>query len=147
MGGVIIILSTLVPVALVGNLGSIYMLLMIFATVWLGALGFADDYLKLSRHNKDGMKGKFKIIGQVGLGVVVGLTMYLSPDIVMRENIESPASAEITVESADTEVVEHITYAPEMKTPRPLSPLSKTTTSTIPGSPHGWVITPPSVDG
>ena len=63
MGGVIIILSTLVPVALVGNLGSIYMLLMIFATVWLGALGFADDYLKLSRHNKDGMKGKFKIIG------------------------------------------------------------------------------------
>ena len=125
MGGVIIILSTLVPVALVGNLGSIYMLLMIFATVWLGALGFADDYLKLSRHNKDGMKGKFKIIGQVGLGVVVGLTMYLSPDIVMRENIESPASAEITVESADTEVVEHITYAPEMKTPKTTIPFVK----------------------
>lgn len=125
MGGVIIILSTLVPVALVGNLGSIYMLLMIFATVWLGALGFADDYLKLSRHNKDGMKGKFKIIGQVGLGVVVGLTMYLSPDIVMRENIESPASAEITVESAHTEVVEHITYAPEMKTPKTTIPFVK----------------------
>ncbi|MCC8071098.1 MAG: phospho-N-acetylmuramoyl-pentapeptide-transferase [Bacteroidales bacterium] len=88
MGGVIIILSILIPCLLVGNLSSVYMLLMIGATIWLGSLGFADDYLKIHRHNKDGMSGKFKIIGQVGLGLIVGLTMYLSPDIVIRENVE-----------------------------------------------------------
>ncbi len=88
MGGGIIILSILIPCLLVGNLSSVYMLLMIGATIWLGSLGFADDYLKIHRHNKDGMSGKFKIIGQVGLGLIVGLTMYLSPDIVIRENVE-----------------------------------------------------------
>lgn len=88
MGGIIIIVSTLVPCLLVGNLSNIYMILMLVATVWLGCLGFADDYLKIARHNKDGMSGKFKIIGQVGLGLIVGLTMMLSPDVVIRQNHE-----------------------------------------------------------
>ena len=88
MGGIIIIISSVIPCLLVGNLTNVYMLLMIFSTIWLGCLGFADDYLKLARHNKDGLKGKFKIVGQVGLGLVVGITMYLSPGIVMRENVE-----------------------------------------------------------
>ena len=88
MGGIIIIVATLVPCLLVGNLSNIYMLLMIIATVWLGSLGFADDYLKIKRHNKDGMSGKFKIVGQVGLGLIVGLTMMLSDDIVIRQNHE-----------------------------------------------------------
>lgn len=88
MGGIIIIISIVIPCLLVGNLTNVYMLLMIFSTIWLGCLGFADDYLKLARHNKDGLKGKFKIVGQVGLGLVVGITMYLSPSIVMRENVE-----------------------------------------------------------
>ena len=88
MGGIIIIISIVIPCLLVGNLTNVYMLLMIFSTIWLGCLGFADDYLKLARHNKDGLKGKFKIVGQVGLGLVVGITMYLSPGIVMRENVE-----------------------------------------------------------
>lgn len=88
MGGIIIIIATLVPCLLVGNLTNVYMILMLVATVWLGSLGFADDYLKLKRHNKDGMSGKFKIIGQVGLGLIVGLTMMLSPDIVTRQNHE-----------------------------------------------------------
>lgn len=88
MGGVIIILSILVPCILVGNLANVYMILMIVATVWLGILGFLDDYLKIKRHNKDGMKGKFKIVGQVGLGLLVGLTMWLSPKVVMQENAE-----------------------------------------------------------
>ena len=79
MGGLIIILAILVPCLLVGNLSNIYMILMLISTVWLGALGFADDYLKIKRHNKDGMSGKFKIIGQVGLGLIVGLTMMYSP--------------------------------------------------------------------
>ncbi|MCM1028865.1 MAG: phospho-N-acetylmuramoyl-pentapeptide-transferase [Pseudoflavonifractor sp.] len=128
MGGVIIIMATLIPVLLVGNLTSVYMLLMIFATAWLGALGFADDYLKLSRHNKDGMKGKFKIIGQVGLGIVVGLTMWLSPDIVMRENVSashpSKPDTEVSVVSAD-QVVEQAAYAPAMKTPQTTIPFVK----------------------
>ena len=88
MGGIIIIIAIVVPCLLVGKLSNVYMLLMLFSSIWLGCLGFADDYLKLARHNKDGLKGKFKIVGQVGLGLVVGLTMYLSPNIVMRENIE-----------------------------------------------------------
>ena len=88
MGGIIIIISIVIPCLLVGNLTNVYMLLMIFSTIWLGCLGFADDYLKLARHNKDGLKGKFKIVGQVGLGLVVGITMYRSPGIVMRENVE-----------------------------------------------------------
>lgn len=104
MGGVIIIVATLVPLLLFGNLTSVYMLLMIISIIWLGTLGFLDDYLKIARRNKDGMKGKFKIIGQVGLGLIVGLTMYLSPDIVIRENIE-------TVDTVNNETV--ITYTHE----------------------------------
>ncbi len=93
MGGLIILLSILVPCLLLGDLGSVYMQLMIVATVWMGTIGFLDDYLKLKRHNKDGMKGKFKIVGQVGLGLIVGLTMYMSPDIVMSENAENAVVA------------------------------------------------------
>lgn len=88
MGGIIIIVATLVPCLLLGRLRNIYMLLMIFSTVWLGAIGFLDDYIKVFRKNKDGLSGRFKILGQVGLGLVVGLTLYLSPDAVIRENIE-----------------------------------------------------------
>ena len=73
MGGIIIIVATLVPCLLVGNLGNVYMILMLVATVWLGCLGFADDYLKMQKKNKDGMSGKFKIIGQVGLGLMSAL--------------------------------------------------------------------------
>lgn len=99
MGGIIIIISILVPCLLVGVLHNVYMLLMIIATIWLGVLGFADDYIKVAHHDKDGLKGKFKIVGQVGLGLMVGLTMYLSPDIVMRENTEvvNPQNQEVTI--------------------------------------------------
>ncbi len=100
MGGIIIIVATLLPCLLVGKLANVYMLLMIVATVWLGSLGFADDYLKIKRHNKDGMSGKFKIIGQVGLGVIVGFTMMLSPDIVIRQNHEV-----VNVESNEVEKI------------------------------------------
>lgn len=89
MGGVIIIISILIPCLLVGNLSNVYMILMLVTTMWLGTLGFLDDYLKMSRHNKDGMSGKFKIAGQIGLGLVVGITMYASPDVVIRENVET----------------------------------------------------------
>ncbi len=88
MGGIIIIISILIPCLLVGNLSNIYMILMIVATLWMGIIGFLDDYRKLKYHNKDGLKGKYKIIGQVGLGLLVGITMWLSPDIVMQQNHE-----------------------------------------------------------
>lgn len=88
MGGIIIIIAILVPCLLFGKLDNVYMVLMIVSTLWLGALGFADDYIKVAHHDKEGLKGKFKIVGQVGLGLIVGLTMYLSPSIVMRENVE-----------------------------------------------------------
>lgn len=88
MGGVIIIMAILVPCFLLGNLSNIYMILMIVATLWMGAIGFLDDYRKLKYHNKDGLKGKYKVTGQVGLGLLVGITMWLSPSIVMEENME-----------------------------------------------------------
>ena len=88
MGGIIIIIAILVPCLLIGNLTNIYMILMLVSTIWLATLGFLDDYLKIKRQDKDGLKGKFKIVGQVGLGLIVGVTMYASPDIVMRENHE-----------------------------------------------------------
>lgn len=85
MGGVIIIIAILIPCLLVGDLSNIYMILMLISTIWLGSLGFCDDYIKVAKHDKEGLKGKFKIIGQVGLGLIVGLTMYLSPDITQRQ--------------------------------------------------------------
>lgn len=88
MGGVIIIVAILVPCLLLGRLDNIYMLLMLITTVWLGSLGFADDYIKIFKKDKEGLHGKFKVIGQVGLGLIVGLTLYLSPDVVIRENFE-----------------------------------------------------------
>lgn len=96
MGGLIIIVSILVPVLLLGRLRNIYLILMIVTTVWLGALGFMDDYIKIFRRNKDGMKGKFKIVGQVSIGFIVGLTLYLSPDAVIRQNVEIEKDGRIT---------------------------------------------------
>ena len=87
MGGIIIIVSILVPVLLLGRMRNIYLILMIITTVWLGFLGFLDDYIKIFRRNKEGLKGKYKIVGQVSIGFIVGLTLWLSPDAVMRENI------------------------------------------------------------
>lgn len=88
MGGVIIIVAILIPCLLLGRLDNTYMLLMLITTVWLGSLGFADDYIKIFKKDKEGLHGKFKVIGQVGLGLIVGLTLYLSPDVVIRQNIE-----------------------------------------------------------
>ena len=95
MGGIIIIFATLVPCLLLGKLHNIYMILMLITTLWLGTLGFLDDYIKTFRKDKEGLHGKFKIIGQVGLGLIVGLTLYLSPDVVIRENVEVHKGGEI----------------------------------------------------
>ena len=86
MGGIIIIVATIVPCLLLGRLRNIYMILLLATTVWLGFLGFMDDYIKMNK-TKDGMKPIYKLVGQAALGLVVGLTLYLSPDAVMRENV------------------------------------------------------------
>ncbi len=88
MGGIIIIFAILIPCLLLGRLDNIYMLLMLITTIWLGLLGFLDDYIKIFKRDKAGLQGKFKIIGQVGLGIIVGLTVFFSSDVVIRENIE-----------------------------------------------------------
>ncbi len=102
MGGIIIIIAILIPTLLLAALNNIYIILMVVTTVWLGLIGFLDDYIKVFRKNKEGLKGKFKIVGQVGLGLIVGLIMYLSPDIVIRENTE--------IKGKNTRV-ENVTYA------------------------------------
>ncbi len=102
MGGIIILLAILIPTLLFAQLNNTYTLLMIITTVWLGIIGFTDDYIKVFKKNKEGLSGRFKIFGQVSLGLIVGLTMYLSPDAVIRENIEI---------KGDTDRVENVLYA------------------------------------
>ena len=118
MGGVIIIMAILIPCLLLGNLANIYMILMIVATLWMGCIGFLDDYRKLKYHNKDGLKGKYKVIGQVGLGLLVGITMWLSPSIVMSENME--------IESREgSDLIEVVHSGTVEKTPQTTIPFVK----------------------
>ncbi|MDE6806931.1 MAG: phospho-N-acetylmuramoyl-pentapeptide-transferase [Prevotella sp.] len=104
MGGIVIIVSILIPVLLLGRIRNVYLILMVVTTVWLGFLGFMDDYIKIFRKNKEGLKGRYKIVGQVSIGFIVGLVLYLSPDVVMRENINDP-------QQPRTELVKHETVA------------------------------------
>ena len=118
MGGIIIIFSIIVPCLLMGNLSNVYMLLMLLTTVWLGLIGFLDDYLKLRKHNKDGMKGKYKIVGQVGIALIVGVTMYLNPSMTIVENRE--------IVSEETNRVEEVVYEQEtIKSPQTTIPFVK----------------------
>jgi phospho-N-acetylmuramoyl-pentapeptide-transferase len=88
MGGLIIILSIIVPTLLFAKLDNIYIVLMLVTTVWLGAIGFLDDYIKVFRKNKAGLAGKFKVLGQIGLGLIVGATLYFSDSVVVRDRVE-----------------------------------------------------------
>ena len=97
MGGIIIILAIVVPVLLFARLDNIYTILMLVATLWCGAIGFLDDYIKVFRHNKEGLQGRFKIVGQVGLGLIVGTVMCFSEDIVIREQTTTPVVQEQVV--------------------------------------------------
>ena len=99
MGGIIIILAILIPTLLFANLTNVYILLMIVTTLLLGFLGFADDYIKVFKHNKEGLNGRFKIVGQVAVGLLVGLVMWFSPDVTIRQNVET--RVENRIESVD----------------------------------------------
>ena len=108
MGGIIIILAILIPVILFGDLTNIYIQLLLISTIWLGFIGGLDDYIKVFRHKKDGLKGRFKIVGQVGLGIIVGTTMWQSEDIVIREKSYESYTYTIT-DSSTGEVVDSYT--------------------------------------
>lgn len=115
MGGVIIILSIVIPCLLIGNLTNVYMILMLVATLWLGSLGFLDDYKKLQKHNKDGIKGKYKIIGQLGIAVILAATMYFNPDMVTVQNNEVVDETTGRVEEVIYE--QEVTKSPETTLP------------------------------
>ena len=106
MGGVLILLAVLVPTLMVGRLDNIYVQLMLVSTVWLGCIGFLDDYIKTFRHKKEGLKGRFKIVGQVGLGIIVGSVMCFSQDVVVREKIDGPVEVTYTDEAGQTVVTQ-----------------------------------------
>jgi phospho-N-acetylmuramoyl-pentapeptide-transferase len=99
MGGIIILASILVPVLLFARLDNVYIILMIITTIWIGFIGFLDDYIKIFRKNKEGLAGRFKIIGQVTLGLLVAVTLYLSDDVVVRVNVTAPSN--ITMAATD----------------------------------------------
>lgn len=103
MGGIIIILAIMVPCLLLGKLDNVYMILMLVSTLWLGAIGFLDDYRKFKYRNKDGLKGKYKIVGQLGIALIVAGTMYASPDMTIVENQE--------IVSSSTNRVEEVVYS------------------------------------
>lgn len=102
MGGVIIILATLVPVLLLAKLENIYIVILLITTVWMGLIGFTDDYIKVFKKDKAGLKGKFKVLGQVGLGVIVGSMLYFHPDVTIKEQL--PATQQITQVSGKVKV-------------------------------------------
>ena len=105
MGGIIILLAIIVPVLLFARLDNIYTILMLVATIWCGVIGFADDYIKVFRHKKEGLKGKFKIVGQVGLGLLVGTTMCFSEDIVIREHTTVPIEQSVVDEQTGETII------------------------------------------
>ena len=138
MGGVIILLAVLVPVLLVGRLDNVYVLLMLVSAVWLGFIGFLDDYIKTFRHKKEGLKGKFKVVGQVGLGIIVGSVMCFSQEVVIREKVSAPSET-IYVDEAGQTVVTQTQRAVMDPTPQ------KTTKTTIPfikknEFDYGWIV-------
>ena len=113
MGGIIILLAVIVPILLFGDLANIYIQLLLISTIWLGFIGGLDDYIKVFRHKKEGLKGRFKVVGQIGLGIIVGTTMWQSEHIVVREKsyetytytITDTNSGEVVDQSSERRVV------------------------------------------
>ncbi|MCX2719168.1 phospho-N-acetylmuramoyl-pentapeptide-transferase [Lentiprolixibacter aurantiacus] len=101
MGGLIIIFSTLIPVLLFADLENIYVILLIVTTIWMGIIGFIDDYIKIFRKNKEGLKGRFKILGQVVLGLMVGATLYFHPEVTMKEKSQTVITRDYQVEAVE----------------------------------------------
>ncbi|MBR2367836.1 MAG: phospho-N-acetylmuramoyl-pentapeptide-transferase [Alistipes sp.] len=131
MGGIIILLAIVVPVLLFGDLGNVYIQLMLISTLWLGIIGGLDDYIKVFRHKKEGLKGRFKVVGQVGLGIIVGTTMWLSEDIVIHEKSFETKHYNITDvqtgEIVDSYVERHVVSTSAEKSSKTSIPFLKDT--------------------
>lgn len=126
MGGIIILCAILIPTLLFAKLHNVYIILMLITTVWLGTIGFIDDYIKVFKKNKKGLAGRFKILGQIGLGLIVGLTMYCSPDVVIREKADRQAPNVVSTDNIFK--VENFNTATEVYSKEPV----KSTKTTIP---------------
>ncbi|WP_461532045.1 phospho-N-acetylmuramoyl-pentapeptide-transferase [Sinomicrobium sp.] len=107
MGGIIIILSTLVPVLLFAQLNNIYIIVLIITTIWMGVIGFVDDYIKIFKKDKEGLKGRFKVLGQIGLGIIVGATFYFHPEVTVKEGVNpnyvQVASNKVQIDAGEEE--------------------------------------------
>jgi phospho-N-acetylmuramoyl-pentapeptide-transferase len=116
MGGLIIILATLVPVLLLAKLDNIYIILLLVTTIWMGSIGFLDDYIKVFKKDKDGLKGRFKVIGQIGLGIIVGVTLYFNPNVTIKEDVVlKKQGIETVIKSTSPEVKSMETTIPFVK--------------------------------
>ena len=117
MGGLIIIFATITPVILLSKLDNIYIILLLITTLWMGSIGFIDDYIKMFKNDKDGLKGKFKVIGQIGLGLIVGLTLFFHPDVTIKEKI--PTSQIIKVDNTNNSILNYKSETKSTKTTIP----------------------------
>ncbi len=118
MGGLIIIIATLIPVLLLTKLNNIYIILLVVTTLWMGTIGFIDDYIKIFKKDKQGLKGIFKVIGQVGLGLIVGSVLYFNPNVTVRERSKTPINfnqTETVVSQAPSEIKSTVTTIPFTK--------------------------------
>src|SRR5690606_22746310 len=123
MGGIIIITAILIPTILFAKLDNIYVILLVTATCWLGLIGFLDDYIKVFRKNKEGLAGRFKVVGQIGLGLIVGLTLFFNTQVVVRE-INPATRIPGAVENAEGELDSRIEYA-DVKSTKTTVPFAK----------------------
>jgi phospho-N-acetylmuramoyl-pentapeptide-transferase len=120
MGGLIIILATLIPVLLLAKLDNIYIVLLLITTLWMGAIGFLDDYIKKFKNDKEGLKGRFKVLGQVGLGIIVGTTLFFHNDVTIKEKI--PTNLQVKSVSGQQSAVQ---FYPEVKSTKTTIPFVK----------------------
>ncbi|GAA3578599.1 phospho-N-acetylmuramoyl-pentapeptide-transferase [Snuella lapsa] len=123
MGGVIIILATLIPVFLLAKLENVYIILLIVTTLWMGTIGFIDDYIKKFKNDKEGLKGRFKVLGQVGLGVIVGATLFFHSDVTIKEKL--PLAEQQQILSADANAAPSKLFGAEMHSTKTTIPFVK----------------------
>lgn len=125
MGGIIILLGILIPTLLFANITNIYVILMIITTLWMGVIGFVDDYIKVFKKNKEGLAGRFKVVGQVGLAIIVGLTMFYHPNIVVRQTVDESKIVKSTVPMVLRQKGESFYYTQDVKSTKTNVPFYK----------------------
>ncbi|MES2417992.1 MAG: phospho-N-acetylmuramoyl-pentapeptide-transferase [Bacteroidota bacterium] len=125
MGGIMILLGILIPTLLFANITNIYVILMIITTVWMGVIGFVDDYIKVFRKNKEGLAGRFKIVGQVGLAIIVGLTMFYHPNIVVRQTVDETSLSASTAPMVLRQKGQSFYYTQDVKSTKTNVPFYK----------------------